>query len=160
MVIIIAGVAGTGKTTVGKLLAEKLGLPFYDADDFHPATNRKKMQAGVPLNDEDRRPWLETLSQKLQQWASGKGAVLACSALKEDYRQQLMSVPQLTWIFLNGSFELIAGRLKARGGHFFKVELLESQFATLEMPRYGLHVEVSQSPELIVREILDKLVEA
>ena len=157
MLIIIAGVAGTGKTTIGKLLAEKLGLPFYDADDFHPSANRKKMKAGIPLNDNDRQPWLKLLAENLKQWASREGAILACSALKENYRRELMTVPSLTWIFLHGSKELITERLKARGGHFFKVELLDSQFQALEIPRYGLHLEVLQSPELVVQEILNKL---
>ena len=157
MVIIIAGVAGTGKTTVGKLLAQQLAIPFYDADDFHPPSNREKMKRGIPLRDEDRRPWLDLLAQKLEQWALKEGAVLACSALKEPYRQQLMRVPQLTWIFLNGSEKLIARRLKAREGHFFKAELLDSQFETLQIPDYGWHFDVSQPAELIVQEILNKL---
>lgn len=157
MLIIIAGVAGTGKTTIGKLLAEELELPFYDADDFHPSSNRKKMKAGIPLNDDDRKPWLKLLGENLKQWTSQEGAILACSALKENYRQELMTVPNLTWIFLHGPRELIAERLKVRGGHFFKVELLDSQFQALEIPHYGLHQEVLQSPELVVQEILNKL---
>lgn len=158
-VYIVMGVSGVGKTTVGKLLALQLELPFYDADDFHPSENVEKMKAGIPLQDEDRKDWLGILAGKITAWNQKGGAVLACSALKEKYRKQLQSIPQedLTWIYLHSTFELIKERLQLREDHFFKPELLASQFETLEPPTYGIHIDANASPEKIIQQIMQKL---
>ncbi len=146
------GVSGSGKSTIGRALAERTGLPFLDADDFHPASNIKKMKSGQPLNDEDRKPWLERLAVELS--ASG-GCVLACSALKESYRNILESgSADITWVYLEASKELIRERLQKRSGHFMPPSLLDSQFQALEVPRDGLSVDVSDSPGVIVNKIL------
>ncbi|MDT0676948.1 NADP-dependent phosphogluconate dehydrogenase [Autumnicola musiva] len=158
-VYIVMGVSGVGKTTIGKLLAEELGLKFYDADDFHPGINREKMKNGIALKDEDREEWLETLASNILEWEKNSGAVLACSALKEEYRKQLQSVPKqnITWIFLHSEYDVIHKRLSARKDHYFKPELLRSQFDTLEMPKYGFHINVDGSVEEIMAAILAKL---
>ncbi|MDT0649866.1 NADP-dependent phosphogluconate dehydrogenase [Autumnicola edwardsiae] len=156
---IVMGVSGVGKTTIGKLLAKRLDIPFYDADDFHPSASRKKMEDGFPLQDSDRYGWLETLANKISEWEKGDGAVLACSALKEQYRKQLQSIPkkEITWIFLHSEYETIFNRLSGREDHYFKPELLKSQFDTLEMPNYGFHINVEASKEEILDEIMSKL---
>jgi 6-phosphogluconate dehydrogenase/gluconokinase len=159
MLLVVGGVSGVGKSTVGALLAEALGLPFYDADDFHPAANIEKMASGQPLDDGDRRPWLETLADQLASWDKQGGAVLACSALKESYRRKLASQcsEDVTWIMLDGSPDLLTARLDSRKGHFFDQSLLESQFADLELPSDGWVVDARSSPEEIVDTILDLL---
>src|SRR5690606_6477920 len=131
MIIIVFGVTGCGKSTVGERLARELNLPFYDADKFHPEANVEKMALGIPLTDEDRWPWLDILAAKLKEWDRQKGAVLACSALNERYRRVLQSVPTIHWVLLEGTRELIRERLESRVGHFMNPALLESQFATL-----------------------------
>ena len=153
------GVSGSGKTTVGKALASALGIPFYDADDFHPQDNIVKMDQGIPLLDLDRESWLETLSKNLTQWEAATGAVLACSALKEMYRIALHSGVNndMTWVYLYGRSELIKERMAGRRGHYFKPELLDSQLADLEPPQYGWHFNISSSADHIVKSILDKL---
>ncbi|SLJ93021.1 NADP-dependent phosphogluconate dehydrogenase [Salegentibacter salarius] len=158
-IYIMMGVSGSGKTTIGKLLAEKLDLPFYDADDFHPPENLEKMKNGIPLEDKDRKGWLKVLAQNIIEWNQIGGAVLACSALKEKYRKQLTSIPEsdLNWIFLQAEFEVILNRLKSRKGHYFKSEMLNSQFETLEEPIYGLRINVNTSEENILKEIMAKL---
>lgn len=155
MIIIVCGVSGTGKSTIGKLLADTLQLPFYDGDDFHPKSNVQKMQNGIALNDQDRAPWLNQLSTELAQWESEKGAVLACSALKESYREMLSTKCKapITWIVLNGSKALLTERLDAREGHFFDSHMLTSQLNTLELPDYGLVINVALTPEEIVDTI-------
>ena len=159
MILIVCGVSGTGKSTVGKLLAENLKLPFYDADDFHPKSNVEKMGAGIALNDQDRQPWLEALSNQLAKWESENGAVLACSALKEAYRQTLMSKCNTTvnWVILHGSRELLIDRLASRNQHFFNSGLLDSQLDTLELPDYGCLVDIQLSPKHIVNSISQRL---
>ncbi|MEW7291989.1 NADP-dependent phosphogluconate dehydrogenase [Aquimarina sp. 2304DJ70-9] len=158
-VYIVFGVSGSGKTTIGKVLAKTLDIPFYDADDFHSATNIKKMSDGIPLNDEDRNPWLQKLANKIKDWHHEKGAVLACSALKQKYREMLKSIhnESIKWIFLDGNYDLISSRLKARRKHFFKKELLTSQFETLEKPSTGISINIDQGTEEIIVEILHKL---
>lgn len=153
------GVSGSGKTTVGKALASALGIPFYDADDFHPQDNIVKMEQGIPLQELDRKFWLETLSENLTQWEAATGAVLACSALKEMYRTVLHSGVNndMTWVYLYGRSELIKERMAGRRGHYFKPELLDSQLADLEPPQYGWHFNISSSADHIVKSILDKL---
>ena len=153
------GVSGSGKSTVGEALASALGIPFYDADDFHPQDNIMKMEQGIPLQDLDRRSWLDTLSENLTKWEAETGAVLACSALKEMYRITLSSGVNndMTWIYLYGRSELIRERMSGRRGHYFKPELLDSQLADLEPPQYGWHFNISSSADHIVKSILDKL---
>jgi gluconokinase len=158
MIVVLMGVSGSGKTTIGTLLAERMGTVFADADDYHPAANKAKMAAGNPLNDEDRQPWLETLNGLMQGWfLSGTGGVLACSALKEKYRGTLAAgMPEgaVQFVLLDGSKELIAERLGQRSEHFFNPKLLESQLATLEKPVDAVTVMNDKAPEVIVDEIL------
>ena len=156
--IIVMGVSGTGKSTIGKMLAEQLDLSFYDADDFHPQANIDKMQQGIPLNDEDRKPWLTHLSSQLAAWAPD-GAVLACSALKASYRELLSDHGQLPihWVHLSGSMELISSRMKARANHFMPETLLRSQFEALESPQDAITIDIEPDPEMIISQILRRL---
>ena len=151
MILVLMGVSGVGKTTIGQLLSARLGWPLLDADDFHPPANIEKMRSGTPLTDEDRWPWLDRLNGLLRQKDSnGESALLACSALKQKYRDRLaMGINDLRWVYLKGSFELIEARLKARKGHYMKAGLLESQFATLEEPADAITVEIAAGPEAI-----------
>ncbi len=159
--IIVMGVSGSGKTTVGELLAKQLNLPFFDGDDFHSAANVAKMAAGHPLTDDDRHDWLATLAQHLGEWEQASGAVLACSALKETYRQTLQGGAQepLRWVFLDGSHELLESRLEGRQGHYMKSTMLDSQLATLEKPTYGLRIELNndETPEQVVARVMEQL---
>jgi 6-phosphogluconate dehydrogenase/gluconokinase len=157
--IIIGGVSGTGKSTVGSLLAKALNLPFYDGDDFHPQSNLDKMASGNPLNDEDRKPWLEQLAENLAQWEQHEGAVLGCSALKESYREILSSRcdVDIDWVILTGSVELLTQRLNQRKGHFFDSALLQSQLNTLELPSYGWVITVEGEVDSIVNGLVKKL---
>ena len=157
MIFIVMGVSGCGKTTIGARLAKKLGLPFYDADQFHPQSNIEKMKTGIPLNDQDRMPWLEQLADNIRQWEKQGGAVLACSALKEQYRQILQDGLQVNWIYLDGTREVIMERLEARKAHYMSPAMLNSQLEVLEKPAYGLHIDISHSPQIIVQQILTKL---
>jgi len=161
MVVIIFGVSGAGKTTIGQLLAEELAWRFYDADDFHSQANIDKMRQGVPLTDEDRWPWLESLRQLIKRClAAGENAVLACSALKEAYRRRLRVNADVKLIFLQGDYELIANQLRQRRGHFMNPALLQSQFANLEEPQPaegGVVIELGRSPRELVQEIKSKL---
>ncbi len=154
-VFIIFGVSGSGKTTVAQKLSEHLGIPFFDADDFHPPSNIEKMKSGTPLTDKDRYPWLNTLSGYIGEWNRSKGAVLACSALKEKYREILEGTGnKVRWVFLEGSKQLISERMNAREGHFMPESLLESQFEALEQPSKGLRIPIKKTPEQIVEEII------
>ena len=161
MIVVLMGVSGSGKTTIGTLLAERMGAVFADADDYHPAANKAKMAAGNPLNDEDRQPWLETLNQLMRGWnESGKGGVLACSALKESYRTTLasgMPAGAVKFVLLDGDRELIASRLAHRKHEYMNPKLLESQLATLEPPADALTVVNDRAPEEIVEKILQEL---
>ena len=158
MIFIISGVAGSGKTTVGKLLSEKLRLSFYDADDYHPKKNIEKMKSGTALNDQDRVSWLRQLSLRIIEWEADGGAVLACSALKEFYRQVLVPIPpeKITWIILHGPKELIEERMKKREDHFFNSKLIDSQFEIFEIPNYGWHFNIEESSEYIVSRVAEK----
>ncbi|WP_367387846.1 gluconokinase [Lewinella sp. LCG006] len=156
-IYIIMGVSGSGKSTIAQALSTRTQLPFFDADDFHPAANIAKMAAGQALNDDDRQPWLETLNALLkQQTQNGEGAILACSALKASYRHTLekdLDTPPFL-VYLKGSPELIAARMQARTGHFMPPALLASQFAALEEPQDALLVTIDQSIDQIVTHIL------
>lgn len=154
MVIIVMGVTGAGKTTVGQLLAEQLGWDFLDADDFHPAANVEKMQRGIPLDDEDRKPWLERLRAEIAgRESSGRNLVLACSALKNDYRKMLAEGPGVKFVFLKGGRELIAQRLRARHGHFADEKILDGQFADLEEPAGAVVIDIGAAPAELVFKI-------
>jgi 6-phosphogluconate dehydrogenase/gluconokinase len=159
VIFIVSGVSGTGKTTTGRLLSEALGIPFYDADDFHPASNIEKMANGSPLDDADRVPWLEILAYKLPAWEKEGGTVLACSALKESYRVKLQSKcgECIRWVFLDAPEAVLADRLASRKGHFFDRNLLRSQLDALEIPDYGWCIDVESSPQEIVNTILNRL---
>lgn len=156
MIIVLMGVSGSGKTTVGKLLANQLGWDFVEADDFHPPANIEKMHRGVPLDDVDRRPWLEALRHRVDDAClHGKPAVVACSALKQAYRDYLgQDYPGLLkYVYLHGAEELISSRLASRTGHFMNPNLLHSQFDTLEPPADAIQVEVDRTPAEIAVEI-------
>jgi gluconokinase len=151
MIVVLMGVSGCGKSTVGQLLAECLRYPFLDADEFHPPANVAKMAAGTPLTDADRRPWLELLNGKL---LGEKNAVLACSALKDSYRRVLArGISDCRFVHLRGSLELIRARLADRKHRYMPASLLESQFATLEPPADAIDVDISQPPERCVELI-------
>jgi gluconokinase len=154
VIIVVMGVTGSGKTTVGTLLAARLAWLFADADDFHSAANKEKMHKGIPLTDADRLPWLAAMHEQIAKWiASNQNAVLACSALKRSYRQQLWTGPEAKYVYLRGSYELIAGRLRTRKGHFADEHILAGQFADLEEPSDALVVDINATPEEIVAEI-------
>ena len=161
MIVVVMGVSGSGKTTIGELLAERTGAQFADADDYHPLANKQKMAAGHPLNDADREPWLQELNRLLRRWLEdGKSGVLACSALKASYRTILESgLPQgaVTFILLDGSKELIAQRLAARHHEYMNPKLLDSQLATLEMPHDALRIVNDRTPNEVVNQILTHL---
>ena len=157
MILIIFGVSGVGKTTVGKLLARELGWRFVEADDFHPATNIKKMRSGHPLTDKDRWPWLERLRQQIERsLAAGENAVLACSALKRAYRDRLRVSDEVKFVFLRGDYPVVEKQLRSRHGHFMNAALLQSQFDDLEQPQPDenvLTIELGRTPEQIVERI-------
>lgn len=152
------GVSGCGKTTIGKHLSTKIGIPFFDADDFHPKANIDKMKNNISLDDLDRMPWLELLAAKIKEWEDAGGAILACSALKESYRKILASkVKEIFWVVLTGNYELMNARLEKRNDHYMKSTLLQSQFDTLELPEYGLHINIEISIGDIINQINSKL---
>jgi len=155
---VVFGVSGCGKSTIGKDLADRMEIPFYDADDFHPQENIDKMSRGIALDDDDRKGWLEALSLNMEQWQKKGGAVLACSALKEKYRQKLSSrAKDVKWIYLKGSFDLIEDRLNQRAGHYMGSGLLKSQFEALEEPSYALEIDIAKSPSQITDHIISFL---
>jgi gluconokinase len=151
------GVSGSGKTTIGKALATKLGWDFYDADDFHTSENIAKMSRGIPLDDDDRTPWLVSLHSLISTCLKeNKHGVLACSALKERYRQMLLVGNQgLLIVYLKGDYDLIWARMSVRPGHYMKPEMLKSQFVVLDEPMNGLVVNVSLPVDEIVKNILE-----
>lgn len=159
MVIIVMGVSGSGKSLIGKKLAKKLKLPFYDADDFHPESNVAKMREGIPLTDVDRMPWLQSLARHIQAWGQEGGAVLACSALKEKYREILSShyASFVHFVYLKGNREVIMQRMQKRSDHYFPPDLLDSQINTLEEPDYAFTVSIDDTPEAILQKIVEHL---
>ena len=156
MIVILMGVSGVGKTTIGQILAGKLGWPLFDADEFHSAASIEKMRNGIPLDDTDRWPWLDRMNAMLmEREARGESVLLACSALKQAYRDRLAKgTAAIRWIYLKGRFELIRDRLESRKGHYMKAGLLESQFAALEEPEDALGIDVDDSPDSIADSIL------
>ena len=151
------GVVGSGKTTVGTLLAQKFGWQFADADDFHPRENVEKISHGIALNDSDRAPWLAALRDAISRWNDeGKNVVLACSALKRSYRDELRA-GQVRFVYLKGSYELLLQRLRSRHGHFASETILKSQLEDLEEPDDAITVEIDKSPEEIAAEVIRKL---
>lgn len=158
MIIVLMGVCGCGKTTVGEKLAERLGCGFSDADGFHPKENVEKMRAGIPLTDEDRWPWLAALRAAIEGWqADGVSHIVACSALKQVYREILSPKDDVIFVYLKGSAEVIGPRLRARQGHYMNPALLESQFATLEEPKDAVVVDIGGTPDEIVADVLARL---
>ena len=159
MVIVLMGVSGTGKTEVGTRLAEALGGTFAEGDDYHPPANVAKMRSGVPLDDADREPWLETMSREIGAWLdAGRTVVLACSALKQRYRDILKAGrPGVRFVYLEGDEALIRSRLAGRRGHYMPASLLDSQFAALEEPADAITVSIDAPPDAIVAEIMKAL---
>lgn len=159
MIVIVMGVAGCGKSTIGRALAERLKWPFYDGDDFHPPENVAKMTRGIPLTDDDRAGWLSALADIARRTLSaGQSAVIACSALKQRYREQLTVDPtRVRFVFLKGSMAELRARLEQRTDHFMKPAMLDSQFAALEEPVGAVTVAINQPVEAIVEEIVRSL---
>lgn len=158
MIVIMMGVVGAGKTTIGRLLAEQSGFEFADADAFHPPSNVEKIRRGIALTDADRKPWLAKLRTAIEQWIrENRNAVLACSALKRSYRQELAAGPEVRFVYLRGSADIISSRLRSRQGHFAGEQILASQFADLEEPEGAVTVEIASAPQHIVAEIRRRL---
>ncbi|MGB6596161.1 MAG: gluconokinase [Candidatus Acidiferrum sp.] len=158
MIVIVMGTTGSGKTTIGTLLAKRLRWEFMDADAFHPPSNVEKMKHGIPLTDADREPWLKALHDKILEWYSeSRNVVLACSALKQSYRDELRATAGVKFVYLKGSYELFSKRVLARKGHFAKQDLLASQFADLEEPKDAITVDARKSPQEMVAEVAAKL---
>jgi gluconokinase len=158
MIVIVMGVTGSGKTTVGKILAERIKSEFADADDFHTAANKDKMHRGIPLTDADRMPWLASMHEYLAKAsAENRSVVLGCSALKQSYRQILRDNLSVQLVYLKGTYEVIDAHLRKRTGHFADDKILAAQFADLEEPTDAIDVDVRLQPEQIVEEILKRL---
>ena len=158
MVLIVMGVSGCGKTTIGKMLGEKLGWKYYEGDEYHPKENVEKMRSGIPLNDDDRKPWLLALRSIIENHLNeGTGAVVSCSALKQKYRDLLKVNDEVKFIFLKGDFDTILRRMQARKNHYFKPEMLKSQFDALEEPVNVITEDIDIEPELIVNEVIEKI---
>jgi gluconokinase len=158
MVILLMGTTGAGKTTVGKLLGAQLGWSFVDADDLHPPANIEKMKHGIPLTDADRVPWLEEIHAELLRLAGvRKNVVLACSALKQSYRDQLSSGLEMRVVYLRGSYQEMRGHIAGRYGHFAGAGILAGQFADLEEPQNAVALEITATPQEIAREVIRRL---
>ena len=159
MIIILMGVTGAGKTTIGQLLADDLGWQFYDGDDFHPPANVEKMKRGIPLTDKDRTPWLDALRQLVLTLAQrGEPGIVASSALKRAYREHILGdTENACFVYLRGDYDLICERLEVRRRHFMKPDLLDSQFQALEEPESSIVVDIRQNPKAIVSFIKKSL---
>ena len=159
MIVLVMGVAGAGKTTIGEALARRLGWRFIDADDYHPPQNVAKMKAGIPLEDVDRWPWLEGLNKELRRLDTGfQDAVLACSALKNIYRERLaQGIPHFIVVHLHGDFALIRERVNNRSHRYMPATLLESQFAALEPPADAITIDVAATPDECIENIIPRL---
>ena len=158
MIIVLMGVTGSGKSTVGKLLAQQLGWKFFEGDDFHSPANIEKMRRGMPLSDDDRRPWLEAIRESIRQMVErSENAVIACSALKHSYRQMLRIAGEVVFVYLKANIDIVRERLKNRTGHFMNPNLIQSQFDTLEESEQALRVDASLPPGEIVRRIRTQL---
>ena len=159
MIVIVMGVSGSGKSTIGEMLASALNWGFCDADSFHSPANLQKMSQGIPLKDGDRIPWLAAMQKAIALWLQEeRNMVLACSALKSSYRQMLDCDPeQMRFVYLQGNFDLIQQRLAMRQHHFMNPQLLQSQFDTLEEPESAIYIDISQPPAAIVRQIIQTL---
>ena len=158
MIVVVMGVAGSGKTTIGKMLATALNCTFQEGDALHPAANIAKMSRGTPLTDEDREPWLAAIHSHIRDFVSrGEDLVVACSALKQQYRESLAIDVPITWVYLQASKDLIRSRLARRTSHFMKADMLESQFAILEEPSGVIVADASERPDVIVRQIVERL---
>jgi gluconokinase len=157
--LLVMGVSGSGKTSVGRALASRLGWDFYDADDFHPPENVAKMAGGIPLDDADRAPWLAALHDLIERClAQDRPGVLACSALKDRYRRQLVKDSRgIRIVYLKGSYDLIRSRMAARPGHYMKPAMLHSQFEALEEPADALTVDIALPPDRITDFVLQSL---
>ncbi len=160
MIVVVMGVAGSGKSTIAEILAQRLGWVFLDADQFHSPGNKEKMHRGIPLTDADRFPWLDAIHDELAaNEAKGRSVVLACSALREEYRRRLSRGLQLRFVYLKGSYELIEARMRERAGHFAGESILEDQFKTLEEPRDAMVVGIDAPVEKIAASILARIEE-
>ena len=159
LIIFLIGVSAVGKTSIGKSLSETLKLPFYDADDYHPRSNKQKMASGSPLTDDDRQDWLLRINELAEEQIKKNACIIACSALKKSYRKILQKgvESQVKWIFLEGDFKLLKKRLADRKDHFMPISLLRSQFETLEKPDDAFRVSVDQSPQQIHDLIISEL---
>ena len=159
MLVVVMGVAGVGKTTVGELVARGLGLPFHDADTFHSEEDKRKMAAGIPLTEADREPWLRDLAERMRGWEEEGGAVVACSALRRRHRDVLSSAGPIRFVFLDADPATIRARITARQGHYMPPVLLESQLDTLEPPGpdEAARIVAVGTPEETARAVLDVL---
>jgi gluconokinase len=158
VIVVVMGVTGSGKTTIGVLLSQRLGWEFVDADSFHSVANVEKIRQGIALDDADRGPWLRALRDAMESWvAEHKNVVLACSALKKSYRDELCIPGETRFVYLKGSYELISRRLRQRHGHFASETILASQFAALEEPDDAVTVDIDYSEDEIVAEIVRQL---
>ena len=159
MIIILMGVSGAGKSTIGQCLAKDLGWSLYEGDDFHPKANIEKMAGGIALSDEDRSAWLTKLAKLIHELRqSAQSAVITCSALKQAYREKLAGdSTNIRFVYLRGSYDLVLERLKKRQGHYMRAGLLKSQFDILEEPEQALTIEITQEPDVIVRQIRQAL---
>jgi gluconokinase len=158
MIIVLMGVTGSGKSTVGKLLAQQLGWKFFEGDDFHSPANIEKMRRGMPLNDDDRKPWLEAIRESIRKMIErSENAVIACSALKHSYRQMLRITDEVVFVYLKANIDTVRERLRNRTGHFMNSDLIQSQFDTLEESEQALRVDASLPPGEIVRRIRTQL---
>jgi carbohydrate kinase (thermoresistant glucokinase family) len=160
LIIYVMGVSGSGKTTIGQLLSQKIKIPFFDGDDFHSTANKEKMKSGKPLNDDDRDEWLLEINKMAKEQVKLKGAVIACSALKEKYRSRLNDgIAEPVWIFLQGSYEEVYERMKKRNDHYMPVQLLSTQFESLEIPAKAFPIDIKNDPQTVIAKIYQHLTE-